>query len=163
MGKVTPVALASKPLCSVHRNADQRVRTEQANAERLSAPNCELFEDYQATDGGTCSDKEVPEGDERARVGPSPSVLFAEDDERLVGEIVPHPGMQLVFQTTVRWVLPLVMLLQTLPPFFVVPTEPWTWLRYCPSPSTRLTQGPAEEMDTHNLESPGWKTRDFLV
>ncbi|ETM00073.1 hypothetical protein L917_03176 [Phytophthora nicotianae] len=68
--------------------------------------------------------------------GPSPSVLFAEDDERLVGEIVPHPGMQLVFQTTVRWVLPLAMLLQTLPPFFVVPTEPWTWLRYCPSPST---------------------------
>ncbi|ETK70721.1 hypothetical protein L915_21956 [Phytophthora nicotianae] len=64
MRKVTPVALASNALDSVQRNAALRVRTEQANAERLRAPDGDPFEDYPVADG-EASGNEALEGGER--------------------------------------------------------------------------------------------------
>ncbi|ETI49596.1 hypothetical protein F441_06620 [Phytophthora nicotianae CJ01A1] len=51
---------------------------------------------------------------------------------------VPHPGIQVVFQTAVRWVLHLATLLRTLPLFLLVPTEPRMPLPYCSFRRCRL-------------------------
>ncbi|KUF66356.1 hypothetical protein AM587_10010635 [Phytophthora nicotianae] len=79
MRKVTPVALASNALDSVQRNAALRVRTEQANAERLRAPDGDPFEDYPVADG-EASGNEALEGGERPHDGTEASPSDILDD-----------------------------------------------------------------------------------
>ncbi|ETO59036.1 hypothetical protein F444_22587 [Phytophthora nicotianae P1976] len=157
---VTPVALASNALNSVQRNAALRVRMERANAEHLRAPDGDPFEDYHVADE-EASDEEAPGEDECPRDGPSVSVLIAVEDERLVGEIVPHPGMQVLFQTAVRCDPHLAMLRRTLPLLPLVPIVPRAALHNGRYRHRRLEEG--QVLRRGNLGPSGRKARDGLA
>ncbi|ETO99691.1 hypothetical protein F441_22892 [Phytophthora nicotianae CJ01A1] len=137
-----------------------KLRMERANAEHLRAPDGDPFEDYQVADE-EASDEEAPGEDECPRDGPSVSVLIAVEDERLVGEIVPHPGMQVLFQTAVRCDPHLATLRRTLPLLPLVPIVPRAAL-----PNGRYRHRRLEERQVlrrGNLGPSGRKARDGLA
>ncbi|KAE9022399.1 hypothetical protein PF011_g4490 [Phytophthora fragariae] len=103
---------------TVLQQADDRDRSESASLLRLQEPDMEELEDFQAALDDPYSGEWTPQFGEASvdpvlpkllrspRWPPRPSSVFAEDGKRLVGEIVPYPGMWVAFQVGLRWTWP---------------------------------------------------------
>ncbi|KAG3165821.1 hypothetical protein PI126_g4445 [Phytophthora idaei] len=104
--KVTPGVKASCVMDSVSRNAAKRDRAEMASQNRLRAPDVEVLSDFQAEDSEAPPIADVPAGDEIYYYGDGDHTTGMPEDFTVVGEIVPCPSMQMVFQVDGRWTRP---------------------------------------------------------